>query len=350
MGKGGKFFINDLKGILSRIFHEKYNFKDITELVRISRVVIESHLRNTGNLSVGLCRTHGITVPDLAYDSIAEVFEKDSSNNFSTLKHFFSSLRLSIDELPGDEVYFAYKAMLLKIAYVQIAHMYAQFDPAGFKIQRNIKETVLRTNMFVMRKTVLGKVLVVAGNCEAENLPYIDPAKLLQEFREKSLNKKTSAELLGVLYNCLMQQNEFRKEIKLSDAVYLFKFLFEITDERSSGETDSFEEMLANNFYENFEIEQITNNVLEKIKTRIFIDYYSRGKLTKQHSEAIYFSIADVVRDWVSFGKNHVSYYDYLTKYIQIEPVDYRDIIKDKFEYLIKQTRKEFALYLMSKE
>lgn len=350
MGKGGKFFIDDLKGILSRVFDEKYNFKDITELVRISRVVIESHLRNSRNLSVSLCRAQGISMHDLAYDSIAEVFEKDGTNNFPILKHFFSSLSQSVDELPSDEVYFAYKAMLLKIAYAQIAHLYAQHDPTGFKIQRNIKETVQRTNMFVMRKTVLGKVLVVADNCESGNLPYVDLEKLLLVFTEKSSNKKTSAELLNVLCNCLMQQNEFRKEIKLSDAVYLFKSLFEITDERSSDETDSLEKKLSNNFYEHFEIEQITNKVLEKIKSRIFIDYYSRGKLTRQQSEALYLSITDVVRDWIVFGKNHVSYYDYLTKYIEIKPEDYHDIIRDKFEYLIKQTRKDFALYLMSKE
>ncbi|MCL4550286.1 MAG: hypothetical protein M1495_17165 [Bacteroidetes bacterium] len=319
-------------------------------MVRISRVVIESHVRNTRRLSIGLCQAHGITLYDLAYDCIADVFEKDGANNLLTLKHFFSSLRQSVDELPSDEVYFAYKAMLLKIAYVQIAHLYAQLDPTGFKIQRNIKETVLKTEMFVTKQNVLGKVLVVAGNYETENLPYVDLIKLLKEFKERSLNKKTSTELLEVLYCWLKQQNEFRKEIKLSDAVYLFKSVFEITDEKSSGETDSFEEMIANNFYETFEIEQITNNVLEKIKTRIFIDYYSRGKLTRQQSEAVYLSIADVVRDWISFGKNHVSFYDYLTKYLQINPEDYHDIIRDKFEYLIKQTRKEFALYLMSKE
>lgn len=151
--------------------------------------------------------------------------------------------------------------------------------------------------------------------------------------------------------NCLSHQKKYRKEIKLSDAVYLFKSAFGINETKNiDDDNDGLKEMFASSVYEDFEIEQVTNKVLDKTKARIFIDYYSAGKLTKAESEAVFLSVSDVIRDWIALGKNHIAFHEYLSKYIELSSEDYRKIIRDKFEYLIKEARKEFKLYLMSNE
>ncbi len=348
---GGNFFINDLKIILGKIFHEKHDFHDIKELVKISQVIVVSYLKNVKPTSIGLCRMHGLTLPDLANDCIMEIFARDNSGIPRTMKNFYSSLRLTIDELPANEIYFAYKAMLLKIAYAHISYLYAQHDPSGFKIQRNIKETVLKTNLFQIKKTILGVMLVVTDGSQCLNLPYLNMDGLQNEFMHQTINLKHTGELLKVLYNCLNNQNEFRKEIKLSDAVYLFKSVYGIKEIHSIDDgDDEWNKMFTNSVYEDFEIEQVTNKVLDKMKAKIIIDYYSAGKLTKEQSEAIFLSIGDVVHDWIALGKNHIAFHEYLSKYIELSSEEYHRIIRDKLEYLIKETRKEFKLYLMSNE
>jgi hypothetical protein len=343
-------YLHDLKVILSAIFHQKHTLNDLSELVRISKIIVTAHLSNSYNSILRLCYLQGISLVDLSYDCIGEIFEKDVNNNLITLRDFYVSLRLDIDELPEEEIYLAYKGLLLKIADAQIAHLYAQLDPTGFKIQRNIKETVLKTSMFSIKKTVLGIVLTITENSEYQNLPYVDLDKLLTEFKREAFNKKLTGELLGILRNYLMEQKEFRKEIRLVDAVFLFKSIFGVIEQKQYEYNDQAGNVFQDITCQNFEIEQITGKVLDKIKTKILLDYYTRGKLTRVQAEAIYFSIHDIVHDWISLGKNHSSLYEYLQKHLIISKEDYHSIIRDKFEYLIKTTREELKLYFMAQE
>lgn len=344
-----KEILNTLKNILSDIFNENYRNADVGKLVQISRTIVTSYFRNTMSSVLYLCQKHGISITDIAVDCIAEIFEKDKDNRFYKLDSFFSALRMPITEIPEKEAFLAWKGLLIKLAQSHTAHMYAQFDPAGFRIQRNIKETVPATGYFYLHKNVAGVSLIIPGGGN-NNLPSIHAEDIESEFLAEVKDNKKTRELLKILHNVIYKQEQYRKEIKLSEAVKLFKRVFNYVTDNQYNDDELAYAKTPRSFSEEFEVDQICDKVLKIVKEKILLNYFVKGRLTAEQSDALYLTICDLVFDWSKTGGNHSSLYEYFSGKMEMQPDDYNEIIKDKIEYLIKIAKKEFSFYLISKE
>lgn len=345
-----KSFPSKIKNILLGIFEMKVTHAEIAELVKISRIVITSFLINSRSSTVRLCQLHGLTLTDLSYDCIAEIFEKDESGNFRILQNLFTSFHVPLKELPEIEVFFAYKKLLIKIAEVQIANMYSEYDHNGFMIQRNIKGTVQKTGLFLIEKDIYGFKMKLIQDDSLEKRPYLQIDKIEHEFLSQTHSKNTTPELLKILKNIIDNLTEFRKEIKLLDAVLLLKKVYRIDSELNDSNGFEVENLRSNSSLEKYEIDQIAVKVINNVKEKIFIKYFARNKLTREQAEALYLAINDIILDWVEVGKNHSTFFEYLKKHIKINDGEYHQIIRDKMEYLIKEARKEFTAFLLSIE
>jgi len=339
-----------LKNILTDLSLKNYSNADIAKLVHISRAILVSHIRNTLSSAISLSQKQGVSINDIAIDCIAEVFQQSDDNRFPKLEKYFHSLRNPVSEMPEMEIFLAWKALLLKIADSQLAHMYAQFDPTGFKIIRNIKEAISKCDFFDLHKNVNGNVLLTPSYDLFNSLPPIQAEDIINDFLYAVKEKRNTKDLLKILHDILIEQTIYRKEIKLSEVVKLFKSVFNYPLDNNHYDEEFSENILAHSFLDEFELEQICSKVLANIKEKILLNYFVKGKLTASQSEAVYLTIYNLVFDWRKTGSSNNSLYNYFNENMKINEREYNLIIKDKIEYLVKLMKKEFLLYLIPEE
>lgn len=337
-----------LKKYLSSSITKKISKTECTELINISKKIVIPYLVHTKSSFLNLSRIHGLDINDLAIDVIAEVFRQDSEGILVNLVNFVSKLWIDINTISEENLFRAYQSYLRTIADAQIARLYAELDPNGFKIQRNIKE-LLPTETLDLRKNILGTIIYVKGSEEFDRLPYLSLEDFEKDFLMNAKGKSTTRQLLTILHSQLVCDSNSRKEITIIDTVKLFKKHYKV-DQVLDYKEEEFEQLFTDSLTDKFEVEQIYINTLESIRCKIFIDYFSKGKLTLEQATALDRALNDMVFDLINMGKNHISYFDYLKKYIEIEHDEYDFKFKSKLEYLIKQVKDGFRNYLYSKE
>ena len=74
---------------LIAVFDESISHPQLTELVKISRLIIQSYLINYRSKVLNLITRNGITITDLSYDCIADAFARNGENKFYVIKNSF---------------------------------------------------------------------------------------------------------------------------------------------------------------------------------------------------------------------------------------------------------------------
>jgi len=333
--------------LLMAVSKDLISHTQLTELVKTSRLIIQSYLFNYRSDVLNLVSRNGITVTDLSYDCLAEVFSRNGENRYYIITKFLFSLNLTIQETKPINLYLAYKSFLIKVANAQLSKLYSETDPIGAKILRNIKDVVRQSDKFCITKELRGQFLTVKecyGITSSVEFPF---DRLLLEFSSPDIETNTNS-LLNRLHEILFNQNEYRRVISLTQTVQLFKKYFN-AEEISSTEINEnyFATHINSNGFEDYEIDQIRQKVENYIKKKILLDYFVKEKVTKKEAESIYLAIRDIISDWFYGVATKDSIYDYFITHHHAEKVEYVKTYKTKVEYLVKLAREEFAKYLL---
>jgi len=334
-----------LKSILLIIRESQPSEKTITELVHLSRAIISGYLISTKSSIMQLTRLHGISLSDISYDCVGELFKRNHKGDYQTLIKFFSSLRISIAAIPEHELFFAFKSLLIQISEAHISRMYAKIDPAGAKIQRNIKDTVRKVDFFSIRKNINGLHLFVKTSSENNEKLYLKIENIEHEFLSLANAKMTTKKLLKILFEIISAQENYRNEISLTDTVKLFKEIYS-TETKCDLDEEYFPAINYNKFND-IELTEITEKALHKVNSKIEL-YYSKGKITPNQKDALYKTVNDIVQDWLETGVSNFTLFEYVNRYLKIDVKTYRKGIRDKLEYLVKYAKKEFSRSLLS--
>lgn len=338
---------NKIHECLLAVSDDSVKHSQLTELVRISRLIIQSYLINYRSKVLNLITRNGITITDLSYDCIADAFCRNKDDKFYIIKKFISSLDQNINEIKKLNLFLAYKSFLIKVADAQLSKLYSQSDPIGSKILRNIKDVVRHSDKFTIVKNLSGLTLVVSNSDELFFKPEFPLEKIITEFNMRS-NESDTNSLLNRLYQVLTTQNDYRRSILLTDAVSLFKKYFSA----EMNNTYEVNELLLlspvhNDGFEEYETLQVKQKVENYIKEKILLDYFVKGKINKEEAESIYLTIRDIINDWYYGVETKDSIYNYFTAHQQLGKEDYLKRYRTKVEYLIKLARDEFANYLL---
>ncbi|MBI5476361.1 MAG: hypothetical protein HY964_06460 [Ignavibacteriales bacterium] len=324
-----------------KLLKGEIDHRELAELVHISRSIIENYLRYFRQSVVRLSLHQGLTISDLAYDCIAETFSKDENDNYQKLINFSKALNNDLTQLPEIEIFLAYKSFLTCLADAQLARLYAQSDPAGAKIHRNIRDTIKNSDSLLIVKDYRGLVVKLKDN-PAERLNEFPQEEFEREFMINVDHQRTIPELLNVCREILVGQNKYRTSISLVDVVQIFRKIYQ-SDHTLIEEEDVF----ASEGLTKFEIEQLCSEVLLFLKEKIFLTYLARGKVDRKSAEAIYTAFRDMLEDWCYGEESKSSIFEYLKVHIQIDDNQYEEIYRTKMEYLLKIAREEFAARLM---
>jgi len=294
-----------------------------------------------------LINRNGITIIDLAYDCIADAFGRNKELKFYSINQFINSLRDSVEIIEPANLFLAYKSYLIKIANAQLSKLYAQTDPIGAKILRNIKETVGQSNKLRITRDLKGLKIELKNYERGNHHPDFPIGQLLLNIERNNRTLQTS-ELLKHIYNTLEKQSEFKKSVYLFDVVLLFKNYFN-SEYNYDYEIDesSLLSKIDGDCFEEYEIQNLRQKVEYFIKEKIMINYFLKGKLNKVEAEAIFFTMNDIICDWCSGIISKNSIYEYLKNHFSISHELYLKNYRTKIEYLVKLAREEFANYML---
>jgi hypothetical protein len=335
--------VRNLKPHLTKILDRTISETELSKFVQLCRVIVQSHLEHLRSSLVGLCLFQGLTMADLAYDCIADAFMRDENARFPRLENFASSLRDKLDTLPELEVFLAFRSFMVRIADAQLARLYAQADPAGARIHRNVRDCLTESNLFSVQKDFRGLVLYPQYVDSLDHLEPFPTEEMDREFRSRSAPTKSTIELLQILRTILVEQSRFRRSVTVTDVVQLVK---EVYRPEFGFDIENADHPSLNGLTD-FEIDEIRAQVELVLKEKILLTYFARGKANRKEAEAMFRAFHDLFLDWCHAGASEASLCEYLRRHLPINEQAYETGFRARMEYLLKIARDEFAGRLM---
>lgn len=334
-----------LKVILCALSEDSLSYHQLVELVKITRGFAASYLKNYKRESIYFAANNGIDINDLVTDSISDIFEKDSDNQLYNLRKFIESLNQPIADIESKRIFLAFYSLVVRFVSIQIARIYADFDPNGARIHRNVQEAAKKLDYIDIVKSKQGTFFILKNSTGASSKNYFPYDEFERDFLSLTNGRSGTRGLLCLIFEHLKNQNIYRQEISLTDVVKLFKSFYryeqKVVDEEEFTQLSSESKLM-----EATEVEQIVNKVVENIKHKIFIDYYTKGKVNEAQALGLVETINAILYDWITLGDNGRTNFEYLSKFINISKEEYQTAFKSKLEYLIDITKKQLLVYL----
>lgn len=313
------------------------------ELVKICRIIIEAYLRLRGETITRLSANHGLSITDMAYDCIAEAFSRVGENRFPLFERFANSFGRPVANVPEPELFLAFKAFLIRFADAQLGRMYAQMDPMGARIHRNLRDAACRSELFSLHLSDNGKILRPRNMAPLDSQPCFPPEELYAQLVPRLHGGVTSPQIFAALHSVLAEETRYTRTIPVRVLVQLVKKFtewnaVEIYEEQSTFNFDGLAQ---------FEIEQIQNQVRIVIREKILLTYLARRKVNRREAEAICLAFDDIIAGWCNGDGAVESLRAHLQSRLPMDETTYQRDFRPKMEYLNKIAREEFAALMM---
>lgn len=316
-----------LRQNLLAVLDGTFTSKQLNAIVNLSvALALELLTRKSGGKR--LSSSQGLNEKDLAYDSIADLFQRNEEGRFVQLDAYFSSFDL--DSVSDEELLVA----LLRLVYARVNQalfrMYQDIDPGFYRILRNIKLAVERMNQFEQIDR-FGESSIAPALCETnEHLPPLDPDEVQHYLMQASVGTENIPQMLGKL-SVFLRQQECHSRIlpvitvaKILQSVYAVKnqpLLLPPTVEHELPDSDTGE---------------IVRNVCNDVKTESAKKYLARKKVSEEAFDA-YFDVIEssIMARIVEQNGSAISCYELLKAQLpDLTPEEYRKHHRAKLEYL----------------
>jgi hypothetical protein len=273
---------------------------------------------------------------DLAWDFIADLFQKDESGNLTTFQGYFDSLDL--DTFNEHELFIELRKLVFTKVDDGVFRYYGEKDPSLKKIIRNIK-------LSVRNRDCKSQVCYKDGFLLVDDSDSANQAAMPEDFMRIKLCSRLEEQMqipqiLVEVIDILDQQEEYRKRFSL---VILAKIIREsfvlIQDEQDNGKMKpkAEREMLK------MDVELFLHKSVSKIKRDLAPGYVSKGKLEPGHVDVFFKAAADIVRDDLT-QQSGLSQFDRIkSHFIDLEYDQYRKKHRSVLEYMVKLIRTDLV-------
>jgi hypothetical protein len=183
----------------------------VNSLVEVCRALASSFL--SGKASAGtLASFHGISVNDLAYDCIADLFRQDEKGNYLELQSYFNGLE--IEKLDGDILPHLRRLVFSKVNQ-GIYRLYSETDPSLSRILRNVKLAIGALRNFTEAERFGETHIAPSLTDTLEHLPPFDREELERQFLAVTTGNELVPQLLAKLSRLLRDQDECSRVVPL---------------------------------------------------------------------------------------------------------------------------------------
>lgn len=284
---------------------------------------------------------HGEPLEDLAWDFIADLFERDRNNSFTILNSIFFDIDL--ETAPSDEIEQQFRRIIVTKIDDNIFRSNGEKDPSLKKIIRNLKNAVQKT-AFDKKVTVEnGYITMEDGSEDQDGLPA-SPSEILEiQLCHRIRASMQIPEVLQEVVNILEQFQCCQKKISLvALAISIRKAYVHIRDKED--EIDRGSQPEENLYYQLME-ERIERET-ERIKIGLGEKYIKKQVLTPRQLSLFILAAKEIVRS--EFIEKHVqtNHFECINQYYpNLEYEEYRKTYRSVLEYLVKKIRGQIIAF-----
>ncbi len=158
-----------------------------------------------------LVRLHGLSLGDLAFDCISDLFARDEHGRYLALRSYFSAY--DTQAFSDEEAYFHLQRLTFLKVRNGLFRLYSEMDPQLAKILHNVKVAARALDLFT-EVDRLGEACLAPSLCDtSDHLPAVSPDELAASLSEVASGNEFVPELLGKLSLLLRRQNSFSRII-----------------------------------------------------------------------------------------------------------------------------------------
>jgi hypothetical protein len=314
---------------LSALIRESASPARIHAVVRVAHSLARAYLARRQN-SEYLAQTHGLDRNQLAYDCIAELFQRDDAGSFVQIRAYF--LPIPIDETSPEQLLLHLQRLVFSKAQHALFRMHQEADPALGKILRNIKASLVSLRQFTESER-FGSPCIAPALCETlAHLPPPDDGVLEERLGDLIRGDERIPEMLGRLSQYLRDQEEHSRIVPLLTVARLFQSAY--ARKRLTSASGHAEELNVTEI----DCRSIIADSCRRVRARQGARYVRLSKLSDETLDMYLGLIEDSLsRRFVYNDAGESSLFEDLRSRIpDLTASDYHNTHKAKLEYLNK--------------
>ncbi|MFI5251180.1 MAG: hypothetical protein ACHQQQ_02005 [Bacteroidota bacterium] len=165
-----------------------------------------------------------LSLDDLAYDCIADLFTRNDAGRMLQINAYFESI--PVEQSSEEELLSHFRQLVFSRVNQGLFRFYNEVDPALGKILRNIKLAVQTVQNFQLTDR-FGETCLVPVLCDdLRHLPRMERGELEREFRAVASGMENIPSLLAKLSRSLREQTDYSRIIPLITIAFIFRALY----------------------------------------------------------------------------------------------------------------------------
>lgn len=332
-----------LKPLIFSFLNESAGYHQVRELISVSHKLAVAYLKIKIIARKIDFNTIGITPDEFAYDSIAELFSSDHSDDYPKIKTYFQKI-FEGDAINEEELLSHLRRLIFSAVNDNIFRVRKFQDPALAKIIRNLKDVVNFKTKFKIKK-VWNETYIDFDNEEVKSpLPLYPSDLLVVKLNGNISNKNLFETFILTIGELLNSQNDYRKEYPLLGLAYILRDYFMIKN-MSIEENEDHKELHS------AELQLLLSEAQAVIKKNIGEKYINSGKFTPDIWDCYEKTIHDILTQvFIEDTGLESNYFNFLLRYLpNLTFAEYQKFHKTKMEYLIRLSKNRF-LEIVQKE
>jgi hypothetical protein len=288
-----------------------------------------------------LIRTQGLTLDDLAYDCIAELFRQDTSGFYIQLQSYFAGI--SIATVSDEELLSHLRRLVFSKVNHGVFRLCSEADPSLARILRNMKLAMQSLRQWI-EVDRFGEPCMLPGMTETlEHLPPFERDELTTALENAVTGKELIPELLGKLARVLREQHACSRIIPFMTVGMVIRACYE---RKALPAT----EVTAEGTEIPIDLQAIVRDACRATRIGVAEKYLAREKVTGDQLD-LYFAVIEreLYGRYANDGHAHASLFEILRDLRpEITKHDYIRRHRNRLEYLLKLVRNRAAGALKS--
>jgi len=329
-----------IHSIISGALRPEATHAEVNALVNLCHKAAIAYLRPKAAVYRHLM--DGLTLEEVAFDAIADLFERKSGAGFPKFARWLER-DTAVDEMAESTLWVEFRRIVFGAVNHHVFRLFRHADPSLARTLRNIK-IALKAHPDLELRSINGALTIAlnAHQRERRSLPEIPPERLEAELQSRRVPRNSIRLMLEALARVLLEETDYRESVHLTVAALVFRSRLS-ADPVSEATPPAFGEISED------EIVRMIDGTLVRLRPDAFHTYLRTSKLDLGVLESHLKAVREVLVSSIEMNSEcAMTYFQALQKHLPgLTPDCYETRDRQILEYLAKQARTKLKAVLL---
>lgn len=271
---------------------------------------------------------------DLAWDCVADLFERDEDDNFVQLERYFANL--SLNKVSEGDLKIKTRRLVFSKVNDSIHRIFGNHDHSLSKIIRNIKNACNNLDLEIKRINKSNHI-ILAKNYDQEK-PTMAHEFLEIKLSHRVLGSMNMIDVMKEVKSIFANQKIYRKIIAVVPLARTIRRTFVKSNKKIKSHV-----IPQNSLFLNEELHEFLDKAIEQYENHFYQTYVESGKVEEPIFKAYIHTIRDILQHhYIKEKKCGDGYFSHLKKYLcEVDKTTYRKKHRQYLEYMTDLIRTE---------